>query len=56
MDIIDHLEHQLNMFHRKVNQVYGERHIQIGLGIDQMRDHSLQEEEDFDQIRRIENI
>ena len=56
MDIIDHLEHHLNMFHRRVNQVYGERQEQISPGTDQMRDHSLQEEEDFNQIRKIENI
>ena len=56
MDIIDHLENHLNLFHRIVNQVYGERQEQISPGTDQMRDHSLQEEEDFNQIRKMGNI
>ena len=51
-----HLENHLNLFHRIVNQVYGERQEQISPGTDQMRVHRLQEEEDFNQIRVTEII
>ena len=56
MGIIDHLENHLNLFHRRLNQIYGEEQKQISPGTDQMRDHSLQEEGDFNKIGIIEVI
>ena len=43
----------LDLFHRVLSQICGGEQGQISLVADQMQDHSLQEEEDFNQIRKI---
>ena len=53
MVIIDHLEDHLNLFHRILNQIYGGELKQIIHEIDQMLDHNLLEEGDFNKTREI---